>query len=149
MPSRHETNAILSALADAPSGLSVRARCANLARRVVAHLLAEEEHDDPLSAALARTRLAIEAEAAFRLANDPELDLAGVLYRERVARFLARGCRQLGPNEWRAETQAIRATLEDKLAEKFRRAAKKLGFSPDLPKRPCQRGRMDQTNWGR
>lgn len=121
------------ALAAMPAHLTSRSKCRALAARVVKHLLAEAEATDPILVSLERIRAAVERDPAFVIARDPGMNLAGDLARERLRRFEARGCRQLSPDGWQAETREIAEMLETRLAERFRRAAKngrKQVFSP-------------------
>lgn len=114
-----------------PGHLSIAARCQRLAGRVTAHLLAEPA--DALSQSLAKVMALAEGDPAFMLAHDPDADLHRELVRERVARFERRGCRQLAPEAWEAETREIARILENRFAERFRRQCRKLAkrdFSP-------------------
>lgn len=109
-----------------PGRLSHRSRCRKLASRVVAHLVKGNEAED-IELAIARTRAAVEADPAWFLANDPDANLIELLHRERVRRFVERGCRQIGKEAWEAETRQIATDLEVRLAERFRKQLQKMG----------------------
>lgn len=72
--------------------------------------------------AIVEIRRQLGNDPALMLALDPETDLAAELVRERLARFEARGCRQVSALDWQAETAAIAEALESRLVERFRRA---------------------------
>lgn len=112
------------ALDGMPSGLSVRARCRVLAKRVVAHLVAESVGVDRLGLALAKALAVLQSDPAYRLATDPDADLLAEFERERLTRYQTRGCRQLDRDAWLAETNEIAGLLERRFAERFRRACK-------------------------
>lgn len=122
-----ELAAVRKALSAMPGRLSARAKCRTLAKRVADHLVAPA--GDALDSTLSRLRAAIEGDPALALALDPEVDLHRDLVRERVTRFEARGCTQLTPDAWAAETREIVQLLEARFAERFRRACKKVGVN--------------------
>ena len=55
------------------------------------------------------------------LATHPDIDVAALIRRERLARFEARGCRQADTVMWERETHAILAGIEQTLAERYAR----------------------------
>lgn len=121
---RSERAAVRKALATMPGHLSDRAKCRALAARVTGWLIALDQCEDGLELALNRAIAAVEQDPAFALAHDPEANLLADLRRERLQRFEQRGCRQLCPNSWEAETRQIATALEGKFAERFRRLCK-------------------------
>lgn len=118
-----ELAAVRKALSAMPGRLSARAKCRTLAARVVAHLIRLGEADE-FELAINRTLAVVDSDPALQLAIDPDADLASELQRERLERFAARGCVQLSPDGWQAETRQIAQALEGRLAERFRRAMK-------------------------
>lgn len=120
-----------------PARLSHRSRCRTLAAQVVKHLV-EASEAETVELALARTIAAIERDQAFQLAHDPDANLIDEIHRERVRRFVARGCRQIGPDAWRLETREIAQAVEDRLAERFRRQSKNWAKNDFSPNAPCQ-----------
>lgn len=114
-----ERAAILEALAAMPASLSARSKASNLAQRVVAEIIAADRREEPMEIALASAVALLQADPAVALAER----MAAELGRERVARFEARGCKQLPQSQWDAETVQIAAVLEDRFAHRFRRLA--------------------------
>ncbi|MBV1918570.1 MAG: hypothetical protein KUG65_11000 [Sphingomonadaceae bacterium] len=108
---------VREAMGSFPDDMSRRSRARILASRVVAEILASDRCVDPMEIALAEARFALAREAAVMLARD----LASELARERLRRFEARGCQQLAPDAWTAETREIGDELEGRLFEKFRK----------------------------
>lgn len=116
-----ERAAVAAAFAEMVPGLSDRSRARNLAERVVRELIAASCRTDPMEIALAAAVRVTAADPAVVLAHDPEIDLAAELRRERMAKFEARGCSQLGPAAWDAETIELAQVLVERFAERFRR----------------------------
>lgn len=116
-----ELDLVERAFADMPAGLSLRTKSAHLARRVVEELMARASCDDPFDRALAALLLAVDADPALELALSEAFGFQGELSRERMARFEARGCRQLASHQWDMETAEIREVLCRRLAARFRR----------------------------
>lgn len=119
-----ERAVVRAAFAAMAPGLSMRSKGRNLARAVVAELIAMQERRDPLEIALADLRASASGEPALVLSRDAEAGLGAELLRARVVRFEARGGRQLSEEQWRTETAEIAGELELRWAERFRRQAK-------------------------
>lgn len=113
---------IRAAMATMSDELSARSRAQQLARRVVAELIAANERVEPMEIALASMRAALGSNIALTLALAPELGLEAELGRERAIRFEDRNWRQLSLADWNAETAEIAGVMQSRLAEKFRRA---------------------------
>lgn len=109
---------VLQAFAGLPSDMSARSKSRCLAQRVVAEILAADRREDQFEIALVNALAAIATDPVYTLAAEHMDELA----RERLRRFEARGCRQLPPDAWAAETREIAQALEQRLANKFRRA---------------------------
>lgn len=119
-----ERTAVQAAFSAMAPGLSIRSRARILARAVVAEVIALQEREDPIETALADLRASASCDPALTLARDTEAGLSAELVRARVARFEARGARQLDAEQWRTETADIAAELELRWAERFRRQAR-------------------------
>lgn len=55
------------------------------------------------------------------LATHPAIDTAGMIRAARLARFEARGCRQLGPADWQVEGREIVRAAAPALARRYSR----------------------------
>lgn len=77
-----------------------------------------------MEAALSRASATLCGDHVALLVNDPAIDLAAELQRERVCRFIDRGCQQLSEEGWAAETRAIETALVERLSHRFRRLQK-------------------------
>jgi hypothetical protein len=119
-----ERAVVQAAFAAMAPGLSIRSRGRILARAVVAEVIALQEREDPIETALADLRASASGDPALILARDAEAGLSAELVRARVARFEARGARQIDAEQWRAETADIAAELELRWSERFRRQAR-------------------------
>lgn len=116
-----ERAAVQCALSAMSPDLSARTRARILAQRVVAEFVRHEIDQDPMAFALAVLEARIGKDPVVQLAHDPCVNVAGAFEQERVARFRARGCRQLDAAAWAAETRAIGEVLVARLCERWRR----------------------------
>lgn len=112
---------VAEALRAMPADMSARSKARILAARVVEELVREADAADPFESALRRMRRLTGHDPALQLATHPGLDLIGQFRRARTERFEARGCTWIGKADFDAETREIAATLEIRLAERFRR----------------------------
>lgn len=111
------------ALIKAAAGLDGSAR--QIARHVGAQVAAIAMRDadtDPQEAfANALARATREPTPAETLALSSEFDVAAMIGAERVRRYSARGCRQLSPLGWEAETRTIERRIAARLAGRYSR----------------------------
>ncbi len=70
--------------------------------------------------ALFAARQLISPDAAHEIATAPDGIAALAFARARLARFEARGCRQLIETDWQAETVEVAGEVEAKLARRYR-----------------------------
>ena len=70
--------------------------------------------------ALAIAQASIEADQLVELVTGEDCPIASIFQRERVRRFEARGCRQLGVVAWQAETAEIGQLAEIRLTRRYR-----------------------------
>jgi len=121
--SASEVAAVAAALATFPAAMSLRRKAQMLAQRVVAELMADSD-SDALDQALRALHVSLSHDPVLILATHPDIDLAGELAQERIARFEARGCRQISEDAWNSETDEIVAALRRRLSARFRRREK-------------------------
>jgi len=99
---------------------SVARRARALAAAVVQAYLDDEARKDALDRALFEARQRFDPDPIHGIATASESDVPDKFAKERLARFEARGCQQLGERDWQAETRAISAKVEQQLARRFR-----------------------------
>jgi hypothetical protein len=125
-PSRpaSETRAVREAAAivatEMPSA-SPPAIAREIARRVAEATIADIEHDDPVSLALAALGQTLMPSPITTLATCPEIDTASIFVEWRITRLRGRSGRYLAAWEQAVEKTAIIAELEDKLAHRYLR----------------------------
>lgn len=116
-----ERVAVIAAAAALAPGASARAKAKAVASAVITELLEDAERCDPFDRAMFEARQAIAHDPVVAIVADAQIDLAGMLRRERLIEFEARGCVQLGPAEWERETLAICARLTARLEARYRK----------------------------
>lgn len=110
------------------------ALCPDLPPRQAAHRLAKEvaervaaEADmEPFPRALAAAERMLQPDPIATLADDPEIDTGAPFRAERLSRYEARGCTQLGPLDWRRETKEITTELRRKLSLRYERTLRNI-----------------------
>lgn len=113
---REAVRGIAKGMAD----LSAVEAARQIAKAVVSAYLADMARTDDLERALANARQVMDPDPAHDLATAFDSAVAVKFAKERLHRFEARGCQQLGPNEWQRETRAIAAMAEKYLARRYR-----------------------------
>lgn len=109
----------VKALGDSIEG-SGRAKAQKVAKAVVQAYLADEAREDPMERALHEARLSLSPDPAHDIATAPDSAVADKFAKQRLARFEARGCLQLDPNAWQAETREISKNVTAQLARRYR-----------------------------
>lgn len=116
--SKSEKEAV-RALGDTLEG-SARSKALQMAKAVVQAHLADELRADPMERALFDARLWLEPDPAHAIATAHDSTVAGKFSKERLHRFEARGCQQIGQGDWQAETRAIAKIVQKQLARRYR-----------------------------
>lgn len=122
-PSRPQMEALqLRAAASGIAG-SIRRKAQIISERVARLAMEDTEHDAEaaFAAALARAQALDAPSPLFRLATEPEINVAESIHNERARRFADRGYRQLDREGWARETREIEAVVARRLAERYRR----------------------------
>lgn len=112
-----------------PPRLSCRRKADELARQVVAAFLADLARVDPFERALFDAQHTLAPDPLHDLATSEALGLSAWFTRERLARFEARGCRQLTDEQWQAETLQLASAARQRLARRFRGYLKNLAVN--------------------
>ena len=101
---------------------SARARASRLARQVAREAAAfvDREPGD-LSDALLLAEAVIAPSPAFLLATVADVNTAALFIDARARRYIARGCQQLSPAAWAAETAELTAELGEVLTDRYRK----------------------------
>lgn len=120
-PSRPMAEAIAVNAALKASDKSARAAAKELADQVAREAMRYYESNDSFGDALLWARMAIEPDPVTVLATCPEIDIAQIITKERLARFEARECRQLSPLDWDFETSQIVESVARTLANRYRK----------------------------
>ena len=121
-----ERDAVVQAAAILAPAASARIQAKAVAKAVVAELLADAERVDPFDRAMFEARQAITQDPVIAIVVSAEIDLASILHKKRMARFEARGCVQIGQNEWAAETSDIASEIRLRLESRYRHFFTKL-----------------------
>lgn len=112
-----ERVAVRAAAARLPDALSASRKASEIARQAIAAFV-DDEGREPFERALAGLSQTLDPDPVQAIANDGIV--AEKFVAERMARFEARGCRQVGDEAWRAETRSIARTVQAQLARRFR-----------------------------
>ncbi len=109
----------VKALGDSFEG-SARAKAQKIAKAVVQAYLADEAREDPMDRALFQARLTVKPDPAHDIATASDNAVADKFAKQRLARFEARGCQQIGATGWQAETRAIAKIVTGQLSRRYR-----------------------------
>lgn len=100
---------------------STPATAREIAARVWRHMEDMLDADDEVTPLMARLVAITGGDPAMLLATCPDIDTAALVRAERLARFEARGCRQLSAGDWQAEGRAIGRIVRARLARRYAR----------------------------
>lgn len=114
-PSERET---VVAAAKSVKGASANEKAGKIAAQVARRTI-EFADTDPMSRAL--LRVTTQPTPIETLATCPIIDTLRLVNERRAKRFEERGCQQLGPLEWAAETRAIEYEVSTLLTHRYRR----------------------------
>ena len=126
-PKRSIEERRLVAIAAAENGAtgSARSRAKLVANRVAELALANlRGTGDDVAIALQLAEAEVRYPASSALAEDPELDAAGMVRSELIIQFEAAGCRWSKPERLDHRDREAVAAVSDRLAERFRRRLK-------------------------
>ena len=115
-----ERVAVRAAAAQLPDDLSAIRKAARVARQVVRAYLRDEGCTDPFQRALIQAKQSLDPDPAIAIATSPQTDIADKFLSHRLARYEARGGRQLGAEAWEAETRTIAQEVEKQLTRRYR-----------------------------
>ncbi|MBA4308494.1 MAG: hypothetical protein C0429_17340 [Sphingopyxis sp.] len=115
-----EIDAVVQAAAKLAPSQSARVQAKTVARAVVAELIADVERVDPFDRAMFDARQAMTRDPVVSIVSSDEIDLAGMVHKERIKRFEARGCIQIEPKAWACETAEIAELLTARLESRYR-----------------------------
>lgn len=111
--------AVRAAAAKLPVALSASRKASEVARQVIAAFVLDEARE-PFERALAGLSQTFDPDPVQALASADDGIVAEKFVAERLSRFQARGCRQLGEAAWQNETRAIARSVQAQLARRFR-----------------------------